>query len=87
MDSSEQGMTTAEVIEVLDVRPIAPRERFDRLMQAYQSVPDGGTLELTVDHDPASICYILRSTHGMDAFACEVMEAGPAVWRMELRKR
>lgn len=72
--------------QVLDVRPVEPRERFDRIMGAYEALPQGGTLDLTVDHEPACMYYTLRALHGGDSFEFEYLEQGPDVWRVEVRR-
>lgn len=72
--------------QVLDVRPVEPRDRFDRIMGAYEALPHGGTLDLTVDHEPACMYYTLRALHGHDSFRFEYIEQGPEVWRVEVRR-
>jgi len=36
----------------LDVRPVEPKDRYERIMGAYEQLNVGDVLELTVDHDP-----------------------------------
>jgi uncharacterized protein (DUF2249 family) len=72
---------------VLDVRPVEPKDRFQTIMGAYDALPGGGTLDLTVDHDPKCMYYTLRATRGgEDAFHFDYLEAGPEVWRVEVTK-
>lgn len=70
----------------LDIRPIAPKDRYERIMAAYEGVPAGGELELTMDHDPACMYYTLRATRGDDAFEFHYLERGPERWRVRVRK-
>ncbi len=70
----------------LDVRPVAPRDRFDRIMGAYRALVAGGSLSLTVDHDPTCMYYTLMAEQGADTFRFEYLERGPTVWRVEVRK-
>lgn len=72
---------------VLDVRPVEPRKRFDRIMGAYDALPLGGTLDLTVDHEPSCMYYTLRALHGSESFTFEYLEQGPEVWRVEVTRR
>jgi uncharacterized protein (DUF2249 family) len=69
----------------LDIRPVEPRDRFDRIMGAYESLEAHQTLELTVDHDPKCMYYALRATRGDDAFTFEYLEDGPETWRVRVR--
>ena len=79
-------MSTSTQTE-LDIRSVEPKHRLETIMGAYQSLPAGGTLDLTVDHDPKCMYYTLAALHGEETFAFEYLEDGPEVWRIEVRKR
>ena len=66
----------------LDVRTVEPRARFDTIMTAFEGVPSGGMLNLTVDHDPLCMYYTLKVMRGTDAFSFQYLEEGPEVWRV-----
>lgn len=70
----------------LDVRPVEPKDRFERIMAAYEALAAEETLELTVDHDPKCMYYTLRATRGDDAFTFVYLEQGPETWRVHVRK-
>jgi uncharacterized protein (DUF2249 family) len=70
----------------LDVRAVEPKDRFDRIMAAYESLAVEQALLLTVDHDPKCMYYTLRATRGDDAFAFEYLEDGPETWRVRVTK-
>jgi uncharacterized protein (DUF2249 family) len=70
----------------LDVRPVEPKHRFEAIMGAYDSLPVGGVLDLTVDHDPKCMYYTLEAIHGPAAFSFEYRENGPEMWRVDVRK-
>jgi uncharacterized protein (DUF2249 family) len=71
----------------LDVRPVEPRHRFERIMAAYDALVTEQALELTVDHDPKCMYYTLRATRGDHAFTFEYLEDGPETWRVRVRKQ
>ena len=71
----------------LVVRPVEPKDRFVRIMGAYERLGPEQTLELTVDHDPKCMYYTLRATRGDDAFGFEYLEDGPERWRVHVTKR
>jgi uncharacterized protein (DUF2249 family) len=71
---------------LLDVRPVEPRDRFDRIMGAYESLGSDQTLELVVDHDPKCMYYTLRATRGDDAFRFDYLDQGPETWRVRVTK-
>lgn len=70
----------------LDVRGVAPKDRFGTIIGAYEALPIGGVLDLTVDHDPACMYYTLRATHGPETFSIDYREKGPEVWRVEVTR-
>jgi uncharacterized protein (DUF2249 family) len=70
----------------VDVRPVAPKDRFDMIMGAYDSLSAGEALQLTVDHDPECMYYTLLATHGESAFTFDYLERGPEMWCVVCRK-
>lgn len=70
----------------LDVRPLEPKDRYDRIMSAYESLVAEQALELTVDHDPKCMYYALRAIRGEAAFTFEYLEHGPETWRVRVGK-
>lgn len=71
----------------LDVRPVAPKDRFDRIMAAYDGLAATETLELTVDHDPTCMYYTLLATRGEAAFTFDYLERGPETWRVRVGRK
>jgi uncharacterized protein (DUF2249 family) len=70
----------------LDVRPVEPKDRFERIMDHYERLDPHETLELTVDHDPECMYYTLLATRGPDAFTFDYVEGGPETWRVRVTK-
>lgn len=70
----------------LDVRPVEPKDRFERIMAAYERLATDQVLELTVDHDPKCMYYTLKATRGDAAFTFDYLERGPETWRVRVRK-
>ncbi|HSJ15285.1 MAG TPA: DUF2249 domain-containing protein [Longimicrobiales bacterium] len=70
----------------LDVRPVEPKDRFERIMGAYEGLASGQALELVVDHDPKCMYYTLKATRGDAAFTFDYLEDGPETWRVLVRK-
>ena len=75
-----------DATRTLDVRPIDPKYRFDRIMAAYRELPPGKILELVVDHDPQCMYYTLLADHGAEAFSFDYLEKGPETWRVHVRR-
>lgn len=70
--------------QCLDVRPVEPKERFERIMSTYNGLRPGSSLELIVDHDPVCMYYTLKMTRGAGSFTFEYLEDGPEVWRVNV---
>ena len=70
----------------LDVRPVPPKDRYERIMEAYEGLRPDDAMELTVDHDPTCMYYTLKATRGDDAFGFDYLERGPEVWRVRVTK-
>jgi uncharacterized protein (DUF2249 family) len=64
----------------LDVRPVEPKHRFEMIMGAYEALPVGAVLQLTVDHDPRCMYYTLRATRTEHSFSFDYVENGPETW-------
>ncbi len=71
----------------IDVRPVAPRDRMETILDAYRELAPGGTLHMTFDHDPSCMYYTLQATEPEGSFAFDRLEDGPEVWRVDVRKR
>lgn len=71
----------------LDVRPVEPKDRFEKIMGAYESLEIGDAMELVVDHDPECMYFTLLATRGEDAFSFEYLEKGPDLWRVIVGRR
>ncbi len=70
----------------LDVRPVPPKDRYDRIIGTYEALPVGSQMELLVDHDPTCMYYTLKATRGDSAFQFDYLESGPEIWRVRVRK-
>lgn len=70
----------------LDVRDVEPRDRLETILGTYRSLVPGGTLRLTVDHDPSCMYHTLRATEPEGSFDFELLESGPTTWRAKVTK-
>lgn len=80
--STDMTDTTVE----LDIRPVEPKHRFEKIMGTYESLSSKQEMLLTVDHDPSCMYYTLQATHGDEAFDFEYLENGPEVWRVRVTR-
>ena len=71
-----------DTASTLDIRPTPPKDRYETIMSAYESLLPGETMRLIVDHDPRCMYYTLQATRGDDAFRFEYVEDGPIDWEV-----
>lgn len=74
-------------VELVDVRSVEPKHRFETIMGAYKALSVEGEMELVVDHDPSCMYYTLKAEYGDDLFTFQYLEEGPETWRVRVGKR
>ncbi|MGH9104503.1 MAG: DUF2249 domain-containing protein [Acidimicrobiales bacterium] len=67
----------------LDVRPLAPAQRHEKIFAAYGALAPGTSFVLVNDHDPKPLRYQFEAEHSGE-FSWEVLEEGPRVWRARI---
>jgi len=70
----------------LDVRPLPPGERHERVFAAFDALPPGGGFVLIDDHDPKPLLYTFQAERP-GTFDWNVLEPGPARFRVEIVRR
>lgn len=68
----------------LDVRPMPLWHRLDAVLAACAALEGDDSLELLVEFDPAPLRLYLASA-SRPACTWELLEDGPALWRVRLR--
>jgi uncharacterized protein (DUF2249 family) len=71
--------------QVLDVRPLAPRQRHPAIFSAWHQLRSGQSLTLVNDHDPLPL-YFQFACEFAGCFNWEYLEQGPATWRVRILK-
>lgn len=69
----------------LDLRNIAPRDRHALIFKRFDALPTGQSLQLVNDHDPQPLRYQFVD-RAFGQFEWAVLEAGPAVWRIQITR-
>lgn len=73
-------------VAVIDVRAIRPLERHAIIMNRFDHLKAGESMELVNDHHPLPLFMQFDSTR-RDTFVWDTLEAGPEVWRVRIGKR
>ena len=71
--------------QLIDVRPMPPRQRHPTIFNTWASLNDGGVILLINDHDPVPLYYQFACEH-TGTFRWEYLEQGPEVWRVRISK-
>jgi uncharacterized protein (DUF2249 family) len=69
----------------LDLRTIPPRERHRLIFGHFGALATGESLQLVNDHNPQPLCYQFDD-RACGQFEWSVLEAGPAVWRIQITR-
>jgi uncharacterized protein (DUF2249 family) len=69
----------------LDLRTVAPRERHPLIFGRFDALATGQALQLVSDHNPQPLRYQFED-RAPGQFAWAVLEAGPAVWRIQITR-
>lgn len=70
----------------VDVRSIAPRERHPLIFSTFRNLAPGQAMQLVNDHDPRPLYHQFQSDMP-GRFDWDYLEAGPALWRVQITKR
>mgnify|MGYP006302302239 CR=1 FL=1 len=78
MSTGDEPTGTTSADRTLDVRQA--EEPFDRIVEALESLPEGGTLTLVNSFEPEPL-YAVLEARGFDH---ETQRAGPEEWRVKV---
>jgi len=70
---------------VVDVRPLAPREKHPTIFGTFDSLASGESLILVNDHDPRPLRYQFEFERP-DQYSWTALEEGPVEWRIQIGK-
>ena len=70
---------------VLDLQTILPRERHPLIFARFDALAVGQSLQLVNDHNPQPLRYQFDD-RASGQFEWVALEAGPAVWRIQITR-
>lgn len=73
-------------MQTLDVRPMPPQERHEKIFGMLDELSTGETLRLVNDHDPSPLRYQLEATRP-GQFRWDYVERGPEQWAIDITSR
>ena len=69
----------------LDLRPMPPFERHQKIFDTWEALKAGQTLEITNDHDPKPLRYQFQAEYP-NTFEWEYKQQGPKDWVVQIKK-
>ncbi len=79
------GDQRKEEIMELDLRPMPPFERHEKIFQMWDALSSGETLRITNDHDPKPLHYQFEAEY-KNQYAWEYEQEGPKDWIVKIKK-
>ena len=72
-------------IETLDLRPMPPFERHEKIFQKWNALSSGETLRIINDHDPKPLHYQFEAEY-KGQYEWEDEQGGPKDWVVKISK-
>lgn len=76
---------TANTTEELDVRPLIPIKRHEKLLKLFRDLPAGESFVFINDHDPKPLYYEFRSIYG-NVVGWEYLQRGGQEWKVKVTR-
>lgn len=70
----------------VDARIYPPRDKHKVILQTFEGLLAGETMELINDHDPKPLHYQFQAEL-TNQFSWKYLETGPEVWRVAIGKK
>lgn len=77
--------TIEENVHTLDLRPLPPFERHEKIFQVWDSIKTGQTLRIINDHDPKPLHYQYEAEY-KGQYEWEYEQSGPRDWIVRIKK-
>ena len=74
-----------ERVETLDLRPIPPFERHEKIFHLWDSLQPGETLRIINDHNPKPLRYQFEAEHKGN-YEWEYEQEGPRDWIVKIKR-
>lgn len=81
----EDGANMPDKIETLDLRPMPPFERHEKIFQVWDGLKAGEALKIINDHDPKPLWYQFEIEY-KGRYEWEYEQKGPKDWIVKIKK-
>ena len=85
LKSDNRGEHMKDKIETLDLRPLPPFERHEKIFQVWNRLESGETMKIINDHDPRPLRYQFEAEQS-GTFEWEYEQEGPVDWIVNIKR-
>jgi uncharacterized protein (DUF2249 family) len=85
LDSGNGGENMNSKIETLDLRPLPPYERHEKIFQVWNRLESGETMKIINDHDPKPLRYQFEAEQS-GKFEWDYEKEGPVDWIVNIKR-
>lgn len=82
----KEGQAMAEKVETLDLRPMPPFQRHEKIFQTWDSLKPGEALKIINDHDPKPLWYQFEVEY-KGKYEWNYEQKGPKDWIVQIKKK
>ncbi|HCS48028.1 MAG TPA: hemerythrin [Candidatus Aminicenantes bacterium] len=75
----------SDKVQTLDLRPMPPFERHDKIFQSWEGLKPGETLRIINDHDPKPLHYQFEAEQ-KGKYEWEYEQQGPKDWIVKIKR-
>jgi len=72
-------------VQTLDLRPMPPFERHEKIFKTWDSLTPGETLKIINDHNPKPLRYQFEAEY-KEKYVWEYEQEGPKDWIVKIRR-
>lgn len=80
-----RGEYMNDKIETLDLRPLPPFERHEKIFQTWNRLEPGNTMKIINDHDPRPLRYLFEAEQS-GKFEWAYEQEGPVDWIVNIKR-
>lgn len=85
IDFGEENKAMSEKVEILDLRPMPPFERHEKIFALWDALKPGEGLRIINDHDPKPLWYQFEVEY-KGKYEWEYEQKGPKDWIVKIKK-
>jgi len=82
----KEGQAMTGKVETLDLRPMPPFQRHEKIFQTWDTLKPGEALKIINDHDPKPLWYQFEVEY-KDKYEWSYEQKGPKDWIVQIKRK